>query len=198
MYDKNNLGWRLYLLQKRLQEWWELQTTQAWQKVEGAPLFDWLDSEVVRFMARVAFWAILALVVIWAGGQLINGLSRYVYRLRKDSSPSLLRVNQTEFKSLDSNAWLRESLHFEQQGNYREACLSLYRGMLQLLHDRGIAPHQESRTDGEYLNLVSYLPQWLSCHTLIMTHQRLCFGRVDASPSLFQDCLQAYREIERL
>lgn len=196
MYEKNNLSWQFYLLQKRVQEWWELQTTQAAQEIGKVPLFDWLDSEVVKFLARVVFWSLIALLLFWLVSVITNLVIPYFAKLRRDSSQSFLRVNQTKFNSLDVSAWLRKSLHFEQQGNYREACLCLYRAMLQLLHERGIAPQEESRTDGEYLNLVIYLPQGLSYQTLILTHQRLCFGRVNASVALYQNCLQAYREIE--
>ena len=198
MYEKSNLGWRFYLLQKRLQEWWELKAIQVARGVEEVPLFAWLDSEVVKFIARVTFWAILALVIIWLVWQSTNLLSRYFYTLRRDFPQPLIGFNQTKIKSLGVSGWLGLALQFEQQRNYRDACLCLYCAMLQLLDDRGIAPQEESRTDGEYLRLVSYLPQWLSYQTLIMTHQRLCFGRFDASLSLFEECLQAYREIEKV
>jgi hypothetical protein len=69
--------------------------------------------------------------------------------------------------------------------------------MLQRLNDTGIVQHEPSRTDGEYLQLlIQQLPQPRPYQTLLMTHQQLCFSNVEASPSLFEQCQQAYREIE--
>jgi hypothetical protein len=70
--------------------------------------------------------------------------------------------------------------------------------MLQRLNDTGIVKDQPSRTDGEYLQLVQQLPQPQPYQTLLITHQELSFSNAEASPSLFDECQQAYREIEGL
>jgi hypothetical protein len=70
--------------------------------------------------------------------------------------------------------------------------------MLQRLNDSGLAPHHSSRTDGEYLQLVQQLSQPQPYQTLIMTHQRLCFSNAEVSSAVFEQCQQAYREIEAL
>ncbi|NEQ27810.1 MAG: DUF4129 domain-containing protein, partial [Microcoleus sp. SIO2G3] len=106
------------------------------------------------------------------------------------------KLPQTSVSELSVAGWLERSQKFQQQGNYQEACLCLYRAMLQRLNDAGIAPHQSSRTDGEYLQLIRQLPQPQPYQTLLMTHQQLCFSNTEASPSVFEQCQQAYREIE--
>jgi hypothetical protein len=65
---------------------------------------------------------------------------------------------------------------------------------LQRLHDSAIAPHQPSRTDGEYLQLVQQLPQSQSYQALIATHEQLCFN-AEIVPENFSQCQQAYQEI---
>jgi hypothetical protein len=70
--------------------------------------------------------------------------------------------------------------------------------MLQQLNDAGIAPQQPSRTDGEYLQLTQDLPQQQSYQTLLAIHEQLCFGNVEISGSVFEECQEAYREIQAL
>jgi hypothetical protein len=117
--------------------------------------------------------------------------------LRNQLSESADKARTQNSEVLIAN-WLQRSQKFQQQGNYREACLCLYKAMLQRLNDTGIVKDQPSRTDGEYLQLVQQLPQPQPYQTLLITHQKLCFSNAEASPSLFDECQQAYREIEGL
>ena len=70
--------------------------------------------------------------------------------------------------------------------------------MLQLLDEREVIPAQSSRTDEEYRRSLFKLqvspPQ--PYELLLSIHQRLCFSSAEASQSLFEQCQQAYRQIE--
>ncbi|MBD0347133.1 MAG: DUF4129 domain-containing protein, partial [Coleofasciculus sp. Co-bin14] len=63
-------------------------------------------------------------------------------------------------------------------------------------NDTGLVPHQSSRTDGEYLQLIQQLPKPTPYQTLLVTHQELCFSNTEASRSVFDQCQEAYREID--
>ncbi len=193
-FEKNNLGWQLYQLQQRLGEWWELNTANALSK---APALSWLDSPVLQIIAKAAFWLISCLLITWVVWQLWQLLRPYIYNFSNPLSQSDDKLTKTRTRELSAAAWLQRSQKFQQQGNYREACQCLYMAMLQRLNDTGLVQHEPSRTDGEYLQLlIQQLPQPRPYQTLLMAHQQLCFSNVEASPSLFEQCQQAYREIE--
>jgi hypothetical protein len=140
-------------------------------------------------------WLLLSLFLLWLGWQLWRLLEPYLYSYLSQIGNSANRDDQQI--ELATEAWLARSQAYFSQGNYREACRCLYMAMLQHLHERAIAQHQGSRTDGEYLQLVSQLPQSQSYQTLIMTHEQLCFGNAEVLPETFAQCQQAYREIDK-
>jgi hypothetical protein len=197
-FEKDSLGWQLGQLQQRFGEWWELQLSRFSPNPSKASLPSWWNSPMIQTLAKAAFWLILALLLTWIGLQIGRWLHPYLYSLTHSLSQPAQKVTQTPAKSLSVAGWLQRSQKFQQQGNYREACRSLYMAMLQRLHDNGIAPHESSRTDGEYLKLVQQLPQPKPYRTLLMTHQQLCFSNTEASSSDFEQCQQAYQEIEAL
>ncbi|MEG4036609.1 DUF4129 domain-containing protein [Microcoleus sp. w1-18aA5] len=87
------------------------------------------------------------------------------------------------------------SQKLQQQGKYRQACHCLYMALLQRLNDAGTVVYQPSRTDGEYLQLIQQLPQPVPYETLIRIHQQLYFRNRRADPSTFEQCQQAYQQI---
>ncbi len=195
-FEKNNWGWQLSQLQQRIGEWWELQTSRFSLDIPTMSLPSWLKSPLLWLIAKAAFWVLLAFLLSWAVLQIMRSLSPYFYSLRNRLNQSADKAAKTPISESSVAGWLQRSQKFQQQGNYREACLCLYMAMLQRLNDSGIAPHQPSRTDGEYLQLTQQLPQPQPYQTLLMTHQELCFSHTEASPSVFEQCQQAYREIE--
>ena len=197
-FEKDSLGWQLSQLQQRFGEWWELQLSQFAPNPSNASLPSWWDSPMIQRLAKAAFWVILGLLLTWVGLQIWRWLRPYLYSLRQSLNQPTQKVTQTPAQSLSVAGWLQRSQKFQQQGHYREACRSLYMAMLQRLHDNGIAPHESSRTDGEYLKLIQQLPQPKPYRTLLMTHQQLCFSNTEASNSDFEQCQQAYQEIEAL
>ncbi|HEY9728163.1 MAG TPA: DUF4129 domain-containing protein [Chroococcales cyanobacterium] len=192
-FEKNNLGWQLGQLRQRVWEWFELKTSQTFSDIS---LPSWWDWPILQLIAKVVAFATLAILLTWIFWQLWQLLRPYLYSLRKQLRQPADRVAKTESSELSVAAWLQRSSKSQQQGNYREACRCLYMAMLQRLNDSGIAPHQSSRTDGEYLQLIQQLPQPRPYQTLLVTHQRLCFSQTEASRSVFDQCQQAYRDIE--
>ena len=195
-FEKNNWGWQLSQLQQRFGEWWELQTTRFSPDIPNMSVPSWLKSPLLWLIVKAAFWVLLAFLLCWAAVQVMRSLSPYFYSLRNQLNQSADKATKTSASESSVAGWLQRSQKFQQQGNYREACLCLYMAMLQRLNDTGVAPHQLSRTDGEYLQLIQLLPQPQPYQTLLMTHQELCFSHTEASPSVFEQCQQAYREIE--
>ncbi|HBB33677.1 MAG TPA: hypothetical protein DDZ80_01075 [Cyanobacteria bacterium UBA8803] len=197
-YENNSLAWQLQQVQQRVGEWWELQVSRFLPSQPDEPdlsWLSWLNSPILAIIAKAVFWLLLAFLLSWTALQFLQRWQPYIKALRNPLSQLSDRETTTSVRELSVAGWLERSQKFQQQENYREACLCLYRAMLQRLHDRGVAPHQLSRTDGEYLELVQQLPQPRSYQVLLMTHQQLCFSNADASSSLLEQCQQAYREI---
>ncbi len=195
-FEKDSFGWQLSQLQQQVGEWWELQTSRFSPNLPDSSLPSWWDSPILQTIAKAAIWAIVIFLVIWVGWQLWRRLQPYIYSLTQQLNQPVTTASQTSAKELSVESWLQRSQQFQQQGNYREACQCLYMAMLQRLNDRGIALHEPSRTDGEYLKLVQHLPTPKPYRTLLLTHQQLCFSKVDVSSSVFDQCQQAYREIK--
>lgn len=192
-FEKNNLGWQLYQMRQRLGEWWELKTSQT---LSNMSLPSWITAPILEKIIKFIFWVILGLLVIWIVWQLWQLLYPYLYTLKNQRIQLTNSATTAPVRELSVTDWWQRSQTFQQQGNYREACICLYRAMLQQLNDTGIAKHQASRTDGEYLKVVQQLPQPNPYQTLLTIHQQLCFSKTEASPRMFEQCQQAYRDIE--
>jgi hypothetical protein len=195
-FEKSSLGWQLTQLGQRLGEWWELQTSRFSPNLPKVSVPSWWDSPILGTIAKAVFWLIVALLLSWLVVRIMRRLSPYFYTLTNQLKQSSQRTTKPSHSELSTASWLQRSQKFQQQGNYREACLCLYMAMLQRLNDTEIAKAQPSRTDGEYLQLVKQLPQPTPYQTLLITHQELCFSKTEASRSVFDRCQQAYREIE--
>jgi hypothetical protein len=192
-FEKNNLGWQFGQLRQRVEEWFELKTSGLLPNV-SVP--SWGDSPVLEMIFKAVFWLMVGLLLAWTSWLIWRLLRPYLYSLTKQLNQPTDKATKTSASESSVADWLGRSQKFQQQGNYREACRCLYMAMLQRLNDSGIAPHQSSRTDGEYLQLIQQLPQPQPYQTLLVTHQQLCFSNAEASSSVFEQCQQAYREIE--
>ena len=191
-FEKTNLSWQLAQSQQQFQEWWELKTAQTTPNVD---LPSWFDSPILWAIAKAAFWVILALLAVWASWQIWQMLRFYVHNFRKRDRQTDISAKQT-IENSSVAEWFLRSQKMQQQGNYRQACRCLYMALLQRLNDAGIAVHQTSRTDGEYLQLIQQLPQPALYETVIAIHQQLYFGNAEASQSTFEQCQQAYQQIK--
>lgn len=190
-FEKTNFGWQLQQLQRQLGEWIELEFSK--RNLEDWSLPDWLKNlSLPDWLLKAIFWGIVAFLLIWISWQLWR-----VWGSSLSAIPRMRNLNQqpTTISELTVSDWLKRSQIFQRQGNYAEACRCLYMAMLQQLNDTGIIPHQPSRTDGEYSQLIQDLPQYHSYETLLATHEKACFGNTEISTLEFEQCQQAYREI---
>lgn len=191
-FEKNSLDWQFQQVFRRVGEWIELKLPQFQPpKVPDAPRWAfpswWLEA---------AFWAIVGAVVIWLGYQVYRWVRPYLDPNHPRYGNLLGRQEAKTDPEKSISAWLRSAQEFQRQGNYRDACRSLYMAMLQRLNDTKLIPSQSSRTDGEYARLVQLLPQAEAYQTLLLTHEQLCFGQTEISVEQFNRCQQAYRAIE--
>jgi Domain of unknown function (DUF4129) len=186
-FEKNSPEWQLHLLQQRLGEWLE----RLFGATDRARLPNW---SLPEWIMRLLFWVIAGLLIGWLSWQVYQ-LARPYFR-----AMTITQTGQSDRRSAGSPltvaAWLQRSRTFAQQGNYREACRALYMAALQRLNDAEPIPHEPSRTDGEYLQIVQALPRSAPYQVLIRTHEQLCFDNADISVDAFDRCQQAYREIE--
>jgi hypothetical protein len=188
-FEKSSIGWQLHLQQQRFSEWLE----RLFAPIDRTRSPNWLLPE---WLLRLLFWVIAGILVGW--------LSWQVYKLaRPYFQTPIAQVGQSDRRSPHSStstvaAWLQRSRAFAKQGNYREACRTLYMAALQRLNDVEPIPHETSRTDGEYLQIVQTLPRSAPYQVLIRTHEQLCFDNADLSVDDFDRCQQAYQEIETM
>ena len=189
-FQKNGVGWQWLKLQQRFNEWWELQTARA----ADSDLPNWFDSPVWEILAKGIFWIVVVGLSAWLLWVLWQLLEPYFYTAFKFPQQSQKAQHKMP-KDVSASVWIERAQKYQERGNYREACVCLYMAMLQRLHDLEIAPHQPSRTDGEYLQIVGELPQPEPYQVLLATHQGLRFGNTEPTRSLFKQCLQAYQRI---
>ncbi len=143
-------------------------------------------------LIKAIAWLLVRLSLVWLCWQLWRLLQPYLYSFVSQTGSTGITTQASEPSVA---AWLKRSQTYFSQGNHREACRCLYMATLQRLHDSAIAPHQPSRTNGEYLQLVQQLPQSQSYQALIATHEQLCFSNAEIVPEDFSQCQQAYQEI---
>lgn len=192
-FQKTNWGWQLSQLQQQVGEWVELQLSRF--KLDDTWSLHNIDTSWLGNLLTAAAWLLLGLVIFWLGRQLWRQFSPALYFWLYQAE-NLSRIANSHLQELTPD-WLQRSQAYVRQGDYREACRCLYLAMLQHLNDTGVALHQPSRTDGEYLQLVQQLHHPQPYQTLIATHEQLCFGNAEISPETFDQCQQAYREIVR-
>ena len=191
-FDKNGLGWQLQQLGQRVGEWIEAQFSRNSPNLPQPP--NWLFPIGVL---EVMFWAIVLSATLLLGWQLVRLLAPYWMRSQTQGARQPRKAASKE-EERSVAGWIRQMQEFQRQGNYREACRALYMAMLQRLNDTKLVPHQSSRTDGEYWQVVQPLPQSQAYQTLIRTHEQLCFGDGVVSADVFNRCQRAYQEIERV
>jgi hypothetical protein len=192
-FEKSNWVWQIHQMQQRVGEWWEMITTQNTPKISSP---SWFDAPILQIIAKTIFWGIVGLLLTWFVWQIWQLLLPYLHYFNNPLRQSNEQSRKAQTRELSVAAHLERSRKFQQDANYREACFCLYMAMLQRLSDNEIAPWESSRTDGEYLQLIQSLPKSNPYQTLLMIHQQLCFSNAEASREVFEECQQAYREIE--
>ena len=188
-FEKSSLNWQSQQFGQRVSEWLELQLSGV---SVSARLPNWqLSSNTVV----VICWLLLGAIALWLGWQLIKTLAPYLRQVQRGRGRSRSAIQpEPQHTAIE---WLQRAQQQQQQGNYRDACRSLYMAMLQRLHETQQISIEASRTDGEWLQQVQQLPQPQPYQMLIQTHEQACFSSATISAELFNRCQQAYQEIER-
>ena len=196
-FKQDGLGWRIDLIKQRFSEWLEFKTSQLDFDNESWDL-SFLKSELLWQVIKFGLWSIIAVLLVWITWQIWLLLRPYWKRWQRQSDRLAQDRISTPTVKLSSADWVERSQTARVNGNYRQAILCLYQGMLQLLDERGVIPAQSSRTDQEYRRSLSKLQvsPTQPYELLLSIHQRLCFSSAEASQSLFEQCQQAYRQIE--
>ncbi len=193
-FKQDGLGWRINLIKQRFSEWSEYQISQldtGWDLESFSASLLW---QIIKFL----LWSIIAVLLVWITWQLWLLLRPYWKRWQKksdrDSFPTLTKTRQ-----LSSTDWVERSQSARIEGNYRQAIICLYQAMLKLLDEREIIPTQLSLTDEEYRRslLKAQISLFQPYELLLSIHQRLCFSSAEASQTLFEECQQAYQQINR-
>ena len=118
-------------------------------------------------------------------------LQQRVWRTKQPKSELVLPV-----QVFTVNELLAKSQQFQQAGDYTQASRWLYLAMLQRLNDANLIPHQDSRTDREYISVLSTVPSVNVGEILVAMHEQLHFGNRQIASEDFDRCQQAYRQIE--
>ncbi|NEQ27614.1 MAG: DUF4129 domain-containing protein [Microcoleus sp. SIO2G3] len=185
-FQNNSFNWQLQQLGQRVSEWIELRLANT--QLPNPNL------QVSPDLIVTLCWAILAAIALWLIWQLFRLLSPYFWQNVAAQGRSLQRSTAKQRSAAD---WLRQAQQQQQQGNYREACRSLYLAMLMRLDETKQVPIAASRTDGEYLQCVRQLPRPQPYQLLIQMHEQVCFGNGTITIENFNACQQAYQQIDR-
>lgn len=186
--EKTSWRWQLDRLLQQVGEWIEVKLRSDDRDLNLDILPPWLGPLLVRLM-----WLILAGVVIWIGYQIIYP---YWQRWIERNARSKLLQDRPPEKVYTVAELLAQSQQFQQVGDYTQASRWLYLAMLQRLNDANLIPHQSSRTDREYLQLLRTVPVANMGEILVAIHEQLHFGDRTISSADFDRCQQAYRQIE--
>jgi hypothetical protein len=189
-FQSDGIAWRFQQAQRQFGEWFEQWLNQPKQGRTQAPSQNWEWLQQLILILVVAGLMVGLGVLLWRG---------YVALRSRQLAKRLARLNQPDATPppLNLNEWLLQAQQQQQQGNYAEACRSLYWAMLQLLNDRGIIPHRLSLTNGEYRHLVQQLSSASACQTLLQTHNQVHFGGDSASIEAYQQCQKAYQTLNQ-
>ncbi len=193
--ETNNLGWQISQWQQRISERWELMGTQLSDNLADIAFPSWLDSPLVRVISYLVFWGIIAGLLIWITWKGQQWVRWYRRKIKSHRNQRMIKNIPETTPDHSVDYWVMQAQQAQQQGNYQQACQCLYQAMLQQLHERKVVPHQSSRTDGEYGQIIAKMPQPQPYQQLLQIHQELCFSNFSASMSLVETCWQAYAHI---
>ncbi|WP_310484937.1 DUF4129 domain-containing protein [Chamaesiphon sp. VAR_48_metabat_403] len=185
--EKTSWRWQLEQLQQQLGEWLEVKFRSDDRDLNLDIFPPWLGPLLVRLICLL-----LAALVVWFVYRVIYPYWQQWVRKRAQSPSELLAPVRvyTVAELLD------RSQQFRQDGDYTQASRWLYLAMLQRLNDAELIPHQFSRTDREYINVLRAIPIANIGEILVSIHEQLHFGNRQIAIEDFDRCQQAYRQIE--
>ena len=185
--EKTSLRWQLEQLQQQLGEWLEVRfrsDDRDWN-------FDFFPKWLWPLLVKLV-WLALAGLVFWFGYRVIYPYLQQWLGQTKQTKSELVQPVQV----FTVNELLAQSQQFQRAGDYTQASRWLYLAMLQRLNDANLIPHQDSRTDREYIQALSTVPIVNVGEILVSIHEQLHFGNRQIASADFDRCQQAYRQIE--
>jgi len=190
-FQRTSPGWVLQRELRRLGEWLNLVLFGSDRRLDDY-LPDWTIPE---WLLEFVFWAFTVTLAAWAGWQLYRLLMPY-FNQWLVANREYVVVGTTAPEPLTPvEEWLRRSQTAQKQGDYREACRALYMAALQKLSDAELIRQQSSRTDGEYLTLLSNVPRPQPYQELVRVHEQLCFSDRPITAETYAQCQRAFQEI---
>jgi Domain of unknown function (DUF4129) len=190
--EKTSWRWQLEQLQQQLGEWIEVKFRSNDQDLHIDAFPPWLGGLLVRLT-----WLVLAGLVIWFGYRVIYPyLQQWIYGRNRSPSPPASTPASTPVQVFTVGELLAKSQQFQRDGDYTQASRWLYLAMLQRLNDADLIPHQFSRTDRQYMQLLRAIPIVDVGEILVSIHEQLHFGNRQIAIEDFDRCQQAYRQIE--
>jgi hypothetical protein len=190
--EKTSWRWQLEQLQRQLGEWIEVKLRSDDRDLQLDIFPAWLGPLLVRIT-----WLVLAGLLLWFGYRVIYPYWRQWKKANKQPTSALdLDAGAIALPIYTTAELLAKSQQFQLDRDYTQASRWLYLAMLQRLNDANLIPHQLSRTDREYRNLLSHLPSVDAGAILVSMHERLHFGNEQMTSADFDRCQQAYRQID--
>jgi hypothetical protein len=186
--EKTSWRWQLEQIQQQLGEWIEVKLRSDDRDLQLDIFPTWLGPLLIRLT-----WLVLGGLLIWFGYRIIYP---YWRRWLAANRPQTLAVDPSLEKLYTVAELLAKSQEFQRNSDYTQASRWLYLAMLQRLNDANLIPHQFSRTDREYLQLLSAVPTIDIGAILVSIHEQLHFGNERVSIADFDRCQQAYQQIE--
>jgi hypothetical protein len=186
--EKTSWRWQLEQLQQQFGEWIEVKLRSDDRDLQLDIFPAWLGGLLVRLT-----WLVLAGLLIWFGYRILYPYLRG-WLDQNSRSKSLLDISPV--KTYTVVELLHKSQQFHRAGDYTQASRWLYLAMLQRLNDANIIPHQFSRTDREYTQLLRAVPIIDVGEILVSIHEQLHFGNKQIAIEDFDRCQQAYQQIE--
>jgi hypothetical protein len=185
--EKTSWRWQLEQLQQQLGEWVEVRLRSNDRDLNFDFIPKWLWPLLVNLV-----WLTLAGLAIWFGYRVIYPyLQQWLWRKQQTTSELVQPV-----QVFTVNELLAKSQQFQRAGDYTQASRWLYLAMLQRLNDANLIPHQDSRTDREYIQALSTVPIVNVGEILVSIHEQLHFGDRQIASADFDRCQQAYRQID--
>jgi Domain of unknown function (DUF4129) len=186
--EKTSWRWQLEQIQQQLGEWIEAKLRANDQDIPSDLFPEWLGGLLVRIT-----WLILGGLVIWFGYRIIYPAWQQWFN-RSIKSRSQLDPDPVQVYTVSE--LLAKSQQFQLDRDYTQASRWLYLAMLQRLNDAKLIPHQFSRTDREYLQVLSTVPIINVGQILVSIHEQLHFGDRQIEIEDFDRCQQAYQQID--
>jgi hypothetical protein len=186
--EKTSWRWQLEQLQQQFGEWIEVKLRSDDRDLQVDAFPPWLGAILVKLT-----WLVLAGLIIWFGYRVIYPYLREWFDKNRRSKSQLDLVPVKVYTVVEL---LAKSQQFQRDGDYTQASRWLYLAMLQRLNDANLIPHQFSRTDREYVQLLRSVPIINVGEILVSIHEQLHFGDRQIAIEDFDRCQQAYQQIE--